>query len=65
MYNKKEMQFYPDEPKVLYRDYQGEPIYEGDEYVEFAGNKILLTDTEYYARKYLFSEVMIAGGFDE
>lgn len=63
MYNQKEMQFYPDEPKEMYRDYQGEPIFEGDEYVEYENDKVLVSDMNEYARRFLFSSIKVAGDY--
>ncbi|MBR7928243.1 hypothetical protein KBI51_08720 [Aerococcaceae bacterium zg-ZUI334] len=63
MYDKNEMQFFPDEPKIIHYDFSGEPIYEGDEYVEYDGEKILLDDMAYYAKEYIFSSIYVAGDY--
>jgi len=65
MYDQTLMQYYPDDPKVVYRDFKGDEIYEGDEYVEYEGDLILVTDVEQYFLDYLATPVKVAEYFDE
>lgn len=65
MYDFEQRQYYQDEPRIVYRDYQGEPIYEGDEYVECEGDKVLVDDVEHYALRYLVSPIKVAEYFDD
>lgn len=48
----------PSDPKEVARDWQGEPIYEGDQYVQVDRGLVLIDDVGYYLLKNGLIEVV-------